>query len=129
MKKIFRFALMAVLTVGLSFAATSCKDDAIKDTDGEDMEQWESTGGSLSMEEGQLSSIIASFADVDESELLQTSGWQQKTYEAVLGLVLDQSRPTVRTIEVGTVEYADQIGADFYGKDAMDTVRYAMKVF
>ena len=27
MNKIFRFALMAVLTVGLSFAATSCKDD------------------------------------------------------------------------------------------------------
>ena len=30
---------------------------------------------------------------------------------------------------VMTQEYADQIGADFYGKDAMDTVRYAMKVF
>ncbi len=30
---------------------------------------------------------------------------------------------------VMTQEYADQIGADFYGKDAMDTVRYANKVF
>ncbi len=30
---------------------------------------------------------------------------------------------------VMTQEYSDQIGADFYGKDAMDTVRYAMKVF
>ena len=27
MKKYFRYALMAVLTVGLSLAATSCKDD------------------------------------------------------------------------------------------------------
>ena len=27
MKKTFRFALMAALTVGLSLAATSCKDD------------------------------------------------------------------------------------------------------
>ena len=27
-----------------------------------------------------------------------------------------------------TQEYADQIGADFYGKDAMATVRYAMEV-
>ena len=89
MRKIFNFALIAATVCGLSFAATSCKDDDIKNNDGEDMEQWESTGGSLSMEEGQLSSIIASFADVDESELLQTSGWQQKTYEAVLGLVLD----------------------------------------
>jgi len=30
---------------------------------------------------------------------------------------------------VMTQEYADQIGADFYGKDAMDTVRYANKLF
>ena len=27
-----------------------------------------------------------------------------------------------------TQEYADMIGADFYGKDAMATVRYAMSV-
>ena len=27
MNKIWNYALMAVLTVGLSFAATSCKDD------------------------------------------------------------------------------------------------------
>lgn len=30
---------------------------------------------------------------------------------------------------VMTQEYADQIGADFYGKDAMDTVRYALELF
>ena len=30
---------------------------------------------------------------------------------------------------VMTQEYADQIGADFYGKDAMDTVRYANQLF
>ena len=35
MKKYFRFALMAALTVGLSLAATSCKDDD------KDSEQWE----------------------------------------------------------------------------------------
>lgn len=28
-----------------------------------------------------------------------------------------------------TKEYADMIGADFYGKDAMETVKYAQKVF
>ena len=28
-----------------------------------------------------------------------------------------------------TQEYADQIGADYYGKDAMDTVRYALELF
>ena len=30
---------------------------------------------------------------------------------------------------VMTQEYANQIGADFYGKDAMDTVRYALELF
>lgn len=30
---------------------------------------------------------------------------------------------------VMTQEYSDQIGADFYGKDAMDTVRYALELF
>ena len=30
---------------------------------------------------------------------------------------------------VMTQEYSDQIGADFYGKDAMDTVRYANSLF
>ncbi len=29
---------------------------------------------------------------------------------------------------VMTQEYSDKIGADFYGKDAMDTVRYALKL-
>ena len=28
-----------------------------------------------------------------------------------------------------TQEYADSIGADFYGKDAMDTVRYSEHIF
>ena len=28
-----------------------------------------------------------------------------------------------------TQEYADMIGADFYGKDAMETVKFAQKVF
>ena len=40
MKKIMNFALMAVLTVGLSLAATSCKDDDNNsDNNGENMEQ------------------------------------------------------------------------------------------
>ena len=30
---------------------------------------------------------------------------------------------------VMTQEYADSIGADFYGKDAMDTVKYAQRLF
>ena len=104
-----RFALMAVLTVGLSLAATSCKDDDKSDNNnGENMEQLESTGGEVSMEDIQLSTLISNFAEVQADELLAQSGWQSKTYEATLGLVLDESRPTVRSIEVGTIEAADE---------------------
>ena len=108
MKMYFRFALMAALTVGLSLVATSCKDDDKSDNNGENMEQLESTGGEVSMEDIQLSTLISNFAEVQADELLAQSGWQSKTYEATLGLVLDESRPTVRSIEVGTLEAADE---------------------
>ena len=108
MKKTFRYVLMAALTVGLSLAATSCKDDNKSDDGGENMEQLESTGGEVSMEDIQLSTLISNFAEVQADELLAQSNWQSKTYEATLGLVLDESRPTVRTIEVGTIDAADE---------------------
>ena len=107
MKKTMRFMLIAALTVGLSFAVTSCKDDKNNDN-GENMEQLESTGGEVSMEDIQLSTLISNFAEVQADELLAQSGWQSKTYEATLGLVLDESRPTVRSIEVGTLDAADE---------------------
>ena len=113
--------LMAVLTVGLSLAVTSCKDDDKSDNNGENMEQLESTGGDLTMDEVQLSSLISNFSAVQADELLAQSGWQQKTYDVDFGMVLDESRPTVRTVEVGTLEEADeeacalldQLGIDF----------------
>lgn len=46
--------------------------------------------------------------------------------------LLKQSRPETRIVVGGAVmtkEYADQIGADFYAGEAMDTVRYADRVF
>ncbi len=108
-KNIFHFALMAAMVCGLSLAATSCKDDDKSDNNnGENMEQLESTGGEVSMEDIQLSTLISNFAEVQADELLAQSGWQSKTYEATLGLVLDESRPTVRSIEVGTLEAADE---------------------
>ena len=78
MKKTFRYVLMAALTVGLSFAVTSCKDDD-NDSGGENMEQLESTGGEVSMEDIQLSTLISNFAEVQADELLAQSGWQSHT--------------------------------------------------
>ena len=45
--------------------------------------------------------------------------------------LLHQKTPGVKVAVGGAVltqEYADQIGADFYGKDAMATVRYALEI-
>ena len=45
--------------------------------------------------------------------------------------LLKEQLPDVKTVVGGAVltqEYADAIGADFYAKDAMATVRYAMDV-
>ena len=109
MKRVMNYVLTAAMVCGLSLAATSCKDDDKSDNNnGENMEQLESTGGEVSMEDIQLSTLISNFAEVQADELLAQSGWQSKTYEATLGLVLDESRPTVRSIEVGTLEAADE---------------------
>ena len=108
MKKVMNYVLTAAMVCGLSLTVTSCKDDDKSENGGENMEQLESTGGEVSMEDIQLSTLISNFAEVQADELLAQSGWQSKTYEATLGLVLDESRPTVRTIEVGTLEAADE---------------------
>ena len=45
---------------------------------------------------------------------------------------LREKAPECRVMVGGAVlnqEYADMIGADFYGKDAMQSVHYAQKVF
>lgn len=46
--------------------------------------------------------------------------------------LLKENCPTVKTMVGGAVltkDYADKIGADFYGKTAMDSVRYAEQLF
>ena len=46
--------------------------------------------------------------------------------------LLHQAYPDIKVVVGGAVltqSYADKIGADFYGHDAMDTVRIAQKVF
>jgi hypothetical protein len=104
MKKTMRFMLMAALTVGLSLAATSCKDD---DDNNDNNGPSESESG-MTIEEIQLSSLINSFGGMQAEEQLAQADWKQKTYQTQVGLVLNESRPTVRTIAVGTVDEADQ---------------------
>ena len=46
--------------------------------------------------------------------------------------MLREQAPQCKVMVGGAVlnqEYADMIGADFYGKDAMQSVRYAQELF
>ena len=46
--------------------------------------------------------------------------------------LLREKKPECKVMVGGAVlnqEYADMIGADFYGKDAMQSVYYAQKIF
>lgn len=67
-------------------------------------------------------------------ELVGLSALMTTTVPAMKETVrlLNKECPWAKTCVGGAVmnqEYADSIGADFYGKDAMDTVKYAQKVF
>ena len=108
MKKIWNYALMAAMVCGLSLAVTSCKSDDNDDENTDFTEERESTVGETPLEEVQLASIIAKFAGLQDYDLMQTTGWQQKTYEAQLGLVMDESRPTVLSIKADTDKEADK---------------------
>ena len=103
MKKTFRYVLMAALTVGLSLAATSCKDDDKSDNNNGGTE---AVDNQTSLEEYQQRSMMANFAGIDAADVVLT-----KTYEPEIGVVDDESKPNVRSIAVGTVEKADEAAA------------------
>ena len=71
---------MAVLTVGLSFAATSCKDD---DNSGNNGNGTETVDDPTSLEEYQLRLVIANFAGIDPDDVVLT-----KTYEPSIHLLI-----------------------------------------
>ena len=99
MKKMFRFALMAVLVGGLSLAVTSCKDD---DNDNGNNGGTEAVDDQTSLEEYQQRSMMANFAGIDAADVVLT-----KSYEPEIGVVDDASKPNVRSIAVGTIGKAD----------------------
>ena len=72
MNKIWNYALMAVLTVGLSFAATSCKDD--DDNSGNNGNGTETVDDPTSLEEYQLRLVIANFAVMWAQKPFRSSG-------------------------------------------------------
>ena len=110
MKKIFNYLLMAVLTVGLSLAVTSCKDDDNSENNGTEQQGGDSAEDVMSLADDQLADLICQWCDVQSYDL-SGSAWRTKTYDVTEGVVMDESRPTVRSVEVGTIEGADAYAA------------------
>ena len=115
MKKIMNFALMALLVGGLSLAATSCKDDDNSENNGNNGGT-ETVEGMSALEDDQLADLICKWTDTNYSDLTG-SAWRSKTFDATVGLALDESRPGVRTMPVGTLEEADS-----YAVSALSTL-------
>ena len=77
--------------------------------------------------------LIVSTAINEEAPVVGLSALMTTTVPAMEETIklLKEKAPNVKTVVGGAVltqEYADRIGADFYAKDAMATVRYALSV-
>lgn len=78
--------------------------------------------------------VIVDAAIKNDIKLVGLSALMTTTVPAMKATIelLREKKPDTKVCVGGAVmtqEYADSIGADFYGKDAMATVSYAQKVF
>ena len=121
MKKILNYLLIAATVCGLSFAATSCKDDDNSDNNngGNGGNEVETIEGMSALEDDQLADLICKWTDTHYSDLTG-SAWRSKTFDATVGLALDESRPGVRTMPVGTLEEADSYAVGALGTLGID---------
>ena len=128
MKKFMNFALMAALTVGLSLAATSCKDD----------DNSENNGGQPTAEE-QASEDANTFWSVaanlvNSSDV--TTDYKDKTFEPTIGEAEDGNSTvrvvTVPDLDAAAAHFAAIVNADVneatttytYQDDAVGTLTY-----
>ena len=131
MKKMMNFALMAVLTVGLSLAVTSCKDDD-KDN-GNGSGNGEPTAEELAVEHAETFwSVAANLV----SPFDVTTEYENKTFEPTIGSPLDGSS-TIRVVNCGSmasaasrftsitgVEIDENTTTSTYQDDAVGTLTY-----
>lgn len=78
--------------------------------------------------------VVVEACKKDHVELVGLSALMTTTVPAMKATIelLRKECPWAKACVGGAVmtqEYADSIGADFYGKDAMDTVKYAQRLF
>ena len=131
MKKMMNFALMAVLTVGLSLAVTSCKDDNNDSDNGSG--NGEPTAEELAVEHAETFwSVAANLV----SPFDVTTEYENKTFEPTIGSPLD-GNTTIRVVNCGSmasaasrftsitgVEIDENTTTSTYQDDAVGTLVY-----
>lgn len=117
MKKVLNWMLMAAVVCGLGLNVSSCSDD--DDDNGVTREPDSATNISGTMEEDILRHFITLWCDVQKDELI--GNWTSKTYEPTVGFVTDESQPFVRTIQVDSIQGADNYALDCFGAFGIDS--------
>ena len=106
MKKTMRFMLIAALTVGLSFAATSCKDDDKNDGGGSSQTAEEQAAENAETFWAVAANLVSPF-DV-------TTEYENKTFEPTIGSPLN-GNSTIRVVSTGDMSAAAKRFADLTG--------------
>ena len=120
MKKNFYFLLMAALVCGLSLSVTSCKSDDDSDNNGKGSEEQTDNEGLSTLENDQLADLIAAWTDTSRDDLNGTE-WLNKQYEPTVGLALDETDPSIRSVVASTVEEADSMPQACWARWALTT--------
>ena len=104
-------AYAALLTLGCSLFAVSCKDDDNENDNGAGTEQV--TDAKDSEQAMSLLGILKAVADVDTLP----DHWTSATFEPTVGYVLDAAKPYVRSIAVENASEAAAVYANLTDKD------------
>lgn len=99
--------LMATMMLGLSWSFVACSDDDESESSGAvDERELQVINGLVNNDEALLGSLLLAWVpDFTTTDVV--NGICNKTFQAVVGEVVDPSQPMVRTLVMGTQEAAD----------------------
>ena len=127
-KKFFSMMLMAMMVIGLSFVAASCSDDddKKKEESAEDLQaemQAMDPYGKNTPEAMDLLTLVSQICNVDSLP----NDWKTATFNPVLGDVLDESQPFVRTLVVDDISQAAALYQSLSGTTIEASTSAAMR--
>lgn len=105
-KKLFSL-LTATLVLAASLSVTACSDDNNDDSSNAGETEQSTMPADANDDATVLGSLLATWVDDFTSQDV-TPNILNQTFEATVGEIADESKPTERTIVVGTVEAADE---------------------